>query len=135
MIESGYPLPRDELKGFLKAASQATGLTFSYVPPESKLQDLIVGDSAFCLQVKATGTGADLCQASLEKNLDRAASQKAPIFSLCHARMGQVIMPLRTEQGVDLGTVIAGHAVVEELTEEHREHIRSLALSLGMENA
>jgi hypothetical protein len=51
---SDLPFERDELKIFLRSLSQATGLSMSCFPPGSDNQDIVIGESAFCLQLMST---------------------------------------------------------------------------------
>jgi len=135
MNTSSLPFERDELKDFLKSLSQVTGLNMSYFPPDSDNQELDMGESSFCLQLKANAEGSRRCQASMEDVRKRAVDNQRPVFDLCHARMGQVAVPLVTSDGTDLGSVIAGYALIHGMTEEHKEHIRDLAGQLEIENA
>ncbi len=130
MIPSNLALPREELRDFLQSMGRITGLSFSYLPARSDLQDLIIGESAFCLQLKASVEGARRCQDSILGLRSRAVQSRKPEFDLCHARMAEVAVPLVSRDGEDMGTVMVGHAVIEGLAEEHREHIRALAAEL-----
>lgn len=129
------PLKRDELKAFLRSLSKATGLSLSYYPPGSDEQDLVIGESAFCMQLLATVEGAARCRKSIGALRRRAVSSGRPEFDLCHARMGEVAIPLVADNGADLGTVVAGHTLIQGITQEHKEIIRDLSGELGVENA
>ena len=102
MSLSGLPLEREELKSFMQALSRVTGLSISYFPPDSDYQELVVGESSFCLQLKTTVTGAGKCQAFLAEMRRRALASGQPEFDLCHARMGEVAVPLVTVNGDDI---------------------------------
>ena len=98
----------------------------AYIPPGSDLQDLIIGESSFCLQLKTSVMGSRRCKDSIDILRERAARSRKPEFDLCHARMAEMAIPIVSPEGVDFGTVIAGQAVIEGLSEEHRDHIRKI---------
>jgi HD-GYP domain-containing protein (c-di-GMP phosphodiesterase class II) len=135
MVEPVFPLPRDELKEFLQSLSRITGLSLAFVPAGGDLQDLIIGETSFCLQVKASGEGSLRCKAFYD-SLVAMAVQKGEIeFDLCHARMAVAAVSIISEDGIDYGTVIMGQAVMESLSVEHKDHIRRLSLDLNQGNA
>jgi len=134
MNSPGFPFERDELQGFLKSLSQVTGLSISYYPPDSDREEMVIGESSFCLQLKANVQGARKCQASMEDLRKRGARDQRPVFDLCYARMGEVAVPLVSSDGTDLGSVVAGQALIHGMTEEHKEHIRELAGQLSIED-
>ena len=98
----------------------------AFIPPGSDLQDLIIGESLFCLQLKTSGEGSRRCKASIDSLREKATKSRKPEFDLCHARMAEMAVPIVSPDGVDLGTVITGQAVIEGLSEEHRDHIRKI---------
>jgi len=130
MSQFDFSLLRGEIKDFLRSLSQITGLSMSYYPAGSDLQDLIIGESSFCLQLKTTGEGTGRCQASLDALRSKAAESRKPEFDLCHARMAEVAIPLFSPDGVDFGTVVLGHALIQGFSEEHKEHIRNIAAQI-----
>ncbi|MDF1535110.1 MAG: HD domain-containing protein [bacterium] len=134
-IRSDLPLPRDELKGFFQELSQFTGLGISYFPAGSDQPYLIAGESTFCMQLKSTPEGARRCQASTGQILARCRADAGPEFDICHARMAEMAVPLRSAEGLDLGTVFVGHALIQGMSEEHKEHVRTLAGELGFASA
>jgi HD-GYP domain-containing protein (c-di-GMP phosphodiesterase class II) len=134
MTWSDLPFEREELKTFLQSLSKATGLSLSYFPPGEDMQDLVIGESTFCLQLMATMEGAARCRKSIEQIRRQAVSSGSPKFDLCHARMGEVVVPLVAVNGEDLGTVMVGQALIQGMTREHKEFIRDLAGELGVES-
>ena len=135
MDSPGLPLPREDLKNFLQSLSRVTDLSMTYIPAGSDQDDMIIGESPFCLQLKASIEGARRCRASIGTLKSRAAQSGKPEFDLCHARMAEVAIPLVSPEGHDFGTVMIGHALIQGLTDEHREHIRSLGMEIEQDSA
>jgi HD-GYP domain-containing protein (c-di-GMP phosphodiesterase class II) len=129
------PVPREELKSFFQDLSQVTGLSISYYPAGSDLPDIIAGESSFCMQLKSTPDGASRCQASIGDIITRGQENGRPEFDLCHARLAEMSVPLVSSEGLDLGTVMVGHALIQGVSEEHKEHIKSLAGEVGFDSA
>ncbi len=135
VIRSDLPLPREELKSFFQDLSQVTGLSISYLPAGSELPELVAGESTFCMQLKSTQEGARRCQVSIGDLMARSEESDKPEFDLCHARMAEVAVPIRGADGLDLGMVVVGHALIQGISEEHKEHIRSIAGDIGLDSA
>ena len=126
MEKSVSPLPREDLKNFLQSLSKITDLSMTFIPAGSDLQDMIIGESSFCLQLKTTIEGARRCKASIDELRGRAAQSRKPEFDLCHARMAEVVIPIVSREGTDFGTVVMGQAVIQGLSDEHKNHIRDI---------
>ena len=121
-----YPLPREDLKDFLQSMSRITDLGMVFIPAGSDLQDMIIGESSFCLQLKTSSEGARKCKASIDELRVRASQSRKPEFELCHARMAEMAIPIISRDGTDFGTVIMGQAVIQGLSDEHKKHIRGI---------
>jgi len=126
MASSDFPLPREDLKAFLRSLSRITDLSMAFIPAGSDLQDMIIGESSFCLHLKSSSEGSRRCKASTDALCARAAESGKPEFELCHARMAEMAIPLVTPEGDHFGTVVMGQALIEGLSAEHRNHIRSI---------
>jgi len=126
MEQSGFPLPREELKNFLQSLSRITDLGMAFIPAGSDLQDMAIGESSFCLQIKATAEGARRCRVCLDELRVRAAESRKPEFDLCHARMAHVIIPVVSREDTDFGTVVIGQAVIQGMSDEHKKYIRTI---------
>jgi len=126
MMQADSPLPRGDLKDFLQALSRVTDLSMTFIPAGSNLQDMIIGESSFCLYLKSSSEGSRRCKISIDTLRSRAAESRKPEFELCHARMAEMAIPLISPEGVDFGTVVMGQAVIEGLSDEHRKHIRKV---------
>lgn len=135
VVRPDLPVPREELKSFFQDLSQATDLSISYYPAGSDLPDIIAGESAFCMQLKSTPEGALRCRASIYDIQKRCLDSGRPEFDLCHARMAEMAVPLVSAEGLDLGIVMVGHALIQGVSEEHKEHIRALAGEVGFDSA
>jgi len=135
MSQPAYTLPRDELKDFLQSLSRITELSMAFVPAGSYLQDLIIGETSFCLQFKASGEGSLRCKAFNDGLIMKAGRSREPEFDLCHARMAEVAIPIISDDGSDFGTVVIGQAVIEGLSDEHKDHIRELASVIDPDDA
>jgi len=127
MEQAVFPLSREVLKDFLQSLSRVTDIGMTFIPAGSDLQDLIIGETSFCLQLKASGEGARRCKASIEALRSRAAGSGKPEFDLCHAKMAEVVVPIVSPEGADLGTVVLGQTVIQNLSDEHKRHIRNIA--------
>lgn len=134
MGASGTAFERDDLKSFLKSLSQVTGLCMSYFLPGSDIEELIIGESSFCLQLKANLGMAGTCRAHMKKIREQAAGEGRPVFDLCQARMGGVALSLVSPDGTDLGSVVVCNALLHGLTQEHKEYLRELAVKGGIES-
>jgi HD-GYP domain-containing protein (c-di-GMP phosphodiesterase class II) len=134
MSGAGLPIDRDELRAFLKSISQVTGLSLSYFPPDSDREEMVIGESSFCLQMKANIQGAEMCRVTMQNLRKRGLRERLPVFDICHARMAELAVPLLSRDGTDLGSVMVGHALIHDITEEHKEHIRELAGQIMMED-
>ena len=134
MSGCGPCLEHDDLKSFLKPLSQVTGLCMSFFPPGSDREELIIGESPFCLQLKANPRTVEKCHAHVVSIRAKAAGCGQPVFDLCHARMGSVAVPLASPEGADLGSIMIHNALLHGLTEEHKEFIRDLAGRSGIES-
>lgn len=126
MEQSGFPLPREDLKDFLQSLSQVTDLSMIFIPAGSDHHDMIIGESSFCLLLKSSDEGAIRCKASIDALRARASESSKPEFDMCHARMAEVVIPIISPEGTDYGTVVMGHAVIHGLSDEHRKHIRGM---------
>jgi HD-GYP domain-containing protein (c-di-GMP phosphodiesterase class II) len=126
MEQPGYPLPREDLKDFLQSLSKITDLSMTFIPAGSDIQDMIIGESSFCLQLKTSIEGARRCKASIDELRERAARSGMPEFDLCHARMAEMVIPIVSREGTDFGTVVTGQAVIQGLSDEHKKHIRDI---------
>ena len=131
MEQPGFPLPREDLKIFLQSLSKITGLYMMFVPAGSDLPDMIIGESLFCMQLKATSDGAIRCKAFTDALRFKASQSGKPEFDLCHARMAEVAVPIFSREGNNFGTVLLGQAVIQGFSEEHKEHIRHLGSVTG----
>jgi HD-GYP domain-containing protein (c-di-GMP phosphodiesterase class II)/ligand-binding sensor protein len=128
---SGFPLPREDLKDFLQSLSRITDLSMAFIPAGSDIHDLIVGETAFCLQLKTSSEGARRCKASTDALRAKAAESRRPEFDLCHARLAEVIVPIISPEGTDFGTVVMGQAVIHGLSDEHKRHIRTIGSEIA----
>jgi len=135
MEQPVLPLPREDLKDFLQSMSRITQLSMSFIPAGSDLQDMIIGESSFCLQLKTSMEGARRCKASIDALRLRAVESREPEFDLCHARLAQVAIPLVLPDGTDLGTVVMGQAVIQGLSDEHLKHIRTIGAQIAPDAA
>ncbi len=131
MEQPAVLLPREDLKDFLQSMSRITELSMTFIPAGSDLQDMIIGESSFCLQLKTSIEGARRCEASIDALRLRAAESRKPEFDLCHARLAKVAVPLVSPQGADLGTVLMGQAVIHGLSDEHMKHIRTIGAQVA----
>lgn len=123
-------LPREDLKSFLQSLSLTTGLALSYIPTGALDQDLMLGETSFCLQVKATAEGDRRCRHS-QHDLCRVARETAELeFSTCHAGLGMLAIPLRMD-GRDMGVVLAAQAVMDRQDPDLPHRIEHLAGELG----
>ncbi len=134
MEAAGQPFERDELRSFLKSLHQVTGLCISYFPPGCDSEELIIGESSFCLQLKVNLGLAGNCRGHMKRIREQAARDCRPNFDLCPARMGIVAVPLMSPEGTDLGSVMVCNALLHGLTPEHKEYLRELAVNGGVEN-
>jgi len=134
MQQPDSPLPRGDLKDFLQSLSRVTDLSMTFIPAGSDLQDMILGESSFCLHLKSSTEGSRRCKASIDKLRSKAAKSRKPEFELCHARMAEMAIPLISSEGIDFGTVVMGQAVIEGLSDEHREHIRKVGTAVVPED-
>ena len=131
MGQPGYPLPREDLKDFLQSLSRITGLYMGFIPAGSDLPDIIVGESSFCLQLKTSSEGALRCKAFADSLRFKASQSGKPEFDLCHARLAEVVIPIVSHEGTDLGTVSMGQAVIQGLSDEHKKHIRDIGSEIA----
>jgi len=134
MGTNGHSLRAEDVKSFLKSLSHVTGLCLSYFPPGSDNESLIIGESSFCLQLKANRTSAERCRSCIGNLKKQAIEKGESVFDLCYARMGGVAVPLICPEGTDLGSVMICGALLHGLTEEHREHLRELAWLTGIDD-
>jgi HD-GYP domain-containing protein (c-di-GMP phosphodiesterase class II)/ligand-binding sensor protein len=132
MEQSGFPLPREDLKEFLQSLSRITGLYMMFIPAGSDLPDMIIGESSFCLQYKISTEGSLKCKALIDALRFKASQSRKPEFDLCHARMVESVVPIVSPEGTDYGTVVMGQAVIHELSDEHKKHIRDMASGSGL---
>lgn len=130
MEQSLFQLPREELKEFFLSLFKITGLSMVYFPVSSDLQDMAIGESSFCLQMKSSKEGALRCKASIDALRVKAAESGMPEFDLCHARMGEMAVPILSPDGNDCGTVVMGQVVIEGLSDEHRKHLRTIGAEI-----
>ncbi len=131
MGQPGYPLPREDLKDFLQSLSRITGLYMGFIPAGSDLPDIIVGESSFCLQLKTSSEGVLRCKAFADSLRFKASQSGKPEFDLCHARLAEVVIPIVSHEGTDLGTVSMGQAVIQGLSDEHKKHIRDIGSEIA----
>lgn len=130
MEQPGFPLPREDLKDFLQSLSRITGLSMAFIPAGSNIQDMMIGESSFCLLLKTSIEGGRKCKASIDALRSRAAESGKSEFDLCHARMTEVVIPLVSSEGTDFGTVVLGQAVIQGLSDEHKKHIRAVGAEI-----
>ncbi len=128
-----YNLRREDVRGFLQPLARITGLRFSMWPPGESSQSLITGANNFCMMLQTTKKGNERCRNSFLSIMSKTRDTDKPVFDLCHALMGQVAVPLKTDAG-DLGTIIVCQDLIGKLSEEHKDHIRELAGEVGLED-
>jgi len=126
MRSPDIPLPREDLKDFLQSLSRITDLSMAFIPAGSDQQDMIIGESSFCLQLKTSITGARRCKASIDDLCSKAAQSQKPEFDLCHLRMAEVVIPIAARDGTPFGSVVMGQAVIQGLSDEHKNHIKEV---------
>jgi putative nucleotidyltransferase with HDIG domain len=126
-------LPEEEIRRFIRSFAEITGALVSFVDARQDHRPITAGAGSFCMKVRGTRLGDSRCQGSIQSALERSRAEGEPVFDLCHARMGRMVCPI-TANGQDFGHVVVCQALLEGITEEHRDHIRSLASDMGMEN-
>lgn len=133
MPHKHYIVPQQEIRRFIESLAEVTGTMITFLSRDEDRRSVSAGVGPFCLSVRGTSMGDNRCRESIGELLDRSQPDDGTLFTLCHARMGQVLCPIHIN-GRHLGHVVICQAVVEGISEEHRDHLRSLAEKLGMES-
>ncbi len=130
------PIPWPQVQGFVSSLANLTGLRLSVVVPDPAVapgieEMFVAGDLGCGGAFRATAEGRKRCRASQATMAEEGLGGKGPAFGLCHARMGQLAVPVRSE-GKTIFLLCACGALVSALSEEHKDHLRQEAEETGV---
>ena len=133
MVKKSHILPEGEIRSFIESLAGVTGALISFLDSESGKRPITSGARSFCTRVRGTSVGDSRCRESIQSALEQSRSDGELVFSMCHARMGQVVCPVKVD-GTELGHVVVCQAILEGMSEDHKDHIRALAGDMEVEN-
>ncbi len=133
MGELNVSFLEEEIKAYLLSLNKITGLRFSFFQPGEHLEHIVAGETPFCLELQTRKEGSDRCVESKRSIVLMAQKADKPVFDICHSRMGQAGAVIMLN-GESAGVVVACQALLHGLSEEHKEHIRSVGREIGYSN-
>lgn len=133
MSEPKTPLPEEDIRGYLRSLVKLTGLRFSFFRPGEFREQIVTGETQFCLELQSTMDGSKRCSNSIRSIVQKAERSGGPVFDLCHSRMGMAGTSI-FHNGRSIGLVVACQALLHGLSEEHKDHLRMTGREIGMDN-
>ncbi len=135
MDPAGDQVPWPQIRSFLEGLSGFARMRLALVSPSAEgLRELGAwGDNPLCESLRANPVGALLCADSRQRAVQEASGREAPLFDLCHARLGLLAVPI--PGGGDGVSVCACGALLHGLSVEHEEYLLGMGRELRMDNA
>jgi putative nucleotidyltransferase with HDIG domain len=128
-------VPWAQVQEFLAGLSTLVGLRTAIVPAGSGDEESwTAGLAPACNVIRGNG-GERLCRDSHRRIIRDATAAGGPVFDLCHARFGQVAVPVEApgdRGGPPCAIVCVCGALLHGLSQEHRDHLEALGRHLGL---